>query len=124
MATYALRDAVNISSEQVAYGIDEFARAHLSKIPSTVLSHQVPMVADSPIRFECEYHSTLRLPGKYPMGTVDVIIGKVLGIHIEERVLTDGCVDLSKVLPIARCGYYQYAVVRERLRWCHRGQGR
>jgi len=47
------------------------------------------------------------------MGNADVIIGRVVGIHIDDRVLTDGMVDLSKVMPIARCGYYQYAVVRE-----------
>lgn len=47
------------------------------------------------------------------MGTVDVVIGKVVGIHIEERVLTDGKVDIQKTVPIARCGYYEYAVVRE-----------
>lgn len=47
------------------------------------------------------------------MGTVDVIIGKVVGIHIDNRVLSDGMVDLKKVVPIARCGYYEYAVVRE-----------
>jgi hypothetical protein len=69
------------------------------------------MVARSPIRFECEYYSTLRLPGNPPMGSVDVVIGRVVGIHIEETVLTEGKVDLEKVKPIARCGYFEYAVI-------------
>lgn len=73
----------------------------------------IPMVKKSPIKFECEYHSTLRLPGNPPMGSVDVVIGKVVGIHIDERVLTDGKIDIKKTQPIARCGYYEYAVVRE-----------
>ena len=47
------------------------------------------------------------------MGTVSMIIGKVVGIHIDDRVLTKGMMDLRKVMPIARCGYYEYAVVRE-----------
>ena len=34
------------------------------------------------------------------MGTVDVVIGRVLGVHIDEAVLTDGMVDLRKVEPI------------------------
>jgi len=46
------------------------------------------------------------------MGSVDVVIGKVVGIHIDEGVLTDGKVDLEKVMPIARCGYFEYVVVR------------
>jgi hypothetical protein len=47
------------------------------------------------------------------MGAVDVVIGKVVGIHIDEAVLTDGKIDVRKTQPIARCGYYEYAVVRE-----------
>ncbi|RDW74949.1 nitrilotriacetate monooxygenase component B-like protein [Coleophoma cylindrospora] len=113
MCTWDLRHAMNITSEQTPYGIDEFVRAGLTKTPSTTLPHTVPMVEASPIRFECTYHSTLRLPGNPPMGTVDIVIGKVVGIHISEKVLTNGMVDLSKALPIARCGYYEYAVVRE-----------
>lgn len=113
MSTWDLREAVNITSEQVAYGIDEFEKAGLTKTPSANLKHVVPMVNESPIRFECTYHSTLRLPGNPPMGTVDIIIGKVVGVHISDKVLTDGLIDLRKCEPIARCGYYTYAVVRE-----------
>ncbi|KAF7871878.1 hypothetical protein EAF04_003985 [Stromatinia cepivora] len=113
MPTWDLREAVNITSEQVAYGVDEFVQAGLTKIPSTNLKHVVPMVAESPIRFKCTYHSTLRLPGNPPVETVDIIIGKVVGVHISDKALTDGLVDLRKAQPIARCGYYSYAVVRE-----------
>jgi len=73
----------------------------------------VPMVKASPVRFECVYHSTIRLPGNPPMGTVDIVIGRVVGVHIDEEVLTDGKLDVRKTEPIARCGYYEYAVVRE-----------
>ena len=47
------------------------------------------------------------------MGSVDIIIGRVIGIHISDSVLTDGLVDVAKTMPIARCGYWQYAVIRE-----------
>jgi len=111
LATYALREAVNITAEQVPYGVDEFERAGLEKEPGRLFD--VPMVKASPVKFECEYHSTIRLPGNPPMGTVDVIIGKVIGVHISDDVLTDGKLDISKTMPIARCGYYQYAVIKE-----------
>jgi flavin reductase (DIM6/NTAB) family NADH-FMN oxidoreductase RutF len=113
LATWDLREAVNKTAEQVPYGVDEFDRAGLDKVWSRVLKHQVPMVKDSPVRFECEYYSTLRLPGNPSMGTADVVIGKVVGIHIDESVLTDGKIDVRKTQPIARCGYYEYAVVRD-----------
>ncbi|KAI8938119.1 hypothetical protein NX059_005786 [Plenodomus lindquistii] len=128
LATYALREAVNKTAEQVPHGVDEFGVAGLEKEDSLVVGVgvgvgggggggkgkvKVPMVKDSPIKFECEYYSTLRLPGNPPMGAVDVVIGKVVGIHIDEGVLTDGRVDVKKTVPIARCGYHEYTVVRE-----------
>ncbi|KAI9049804.1 hypothetical protein LZ554_005955 [Drepanopeziza brunnea f. sp. 'monogermtubi'] len=124
ICTWHLRAAMNATSEQVAYGEDEFAHAGITKTASTVLPHAVPMVAESPIRFECAYHSTIRLPGNPPMGTVDIIIGRVVGIHIADRVLTDGMVDLGKVQPVARCGYYSYAVVRETFEMVPPGDGK
>jgi flavin reductase (DIM6/NTAB) family NADH-FMN oxidoreductase RutF len=133
LATYSLREAVNKTAEQVPYGEDEFLRARLEKESSKlsgvrVVDEQgkpikdgdgkdgkimVPMVKQSPIKFECEYYSTLRLPGNPPMGTADVVIGKVVGVHIDERVLTDGKIDVKKTEPIARLGYYEYTVVRD-----------
>jgi len=117
LATWKLRNEVNVSAEQVPFGVDEFERAGLEKAFSTVLhdddKNPVPMVKQSPVRFECEYHSTIRLPGNPPMGSVDIVIGKVVGVHIEDEALTDGKLDVRKTEPIARCGYYEYAVVRE-----------
>lgn len=111
LATYALREAVNITAEQVPFGVDEFERAGLEKEPGRLMD--VPMVKQSPVKFECTYHTTLRLPGNPPMGTVDIIIGKVVGVHIADDAITDGKLDVRKTQPIARCGYYQYAVIKE-----------
>ncbi|OAL06090.1 hypothetical protein IQ06DRAFT_266664 [Phaeosphaeriaceae sp. SRC1lsM3a] len=132
LATYALREAVNLTAEGVESGVDEFEHAGLEKVDSRIVSVsvdggknvRVPMVKRSPVRFECEYYSTLRLPGNPPMGSVDVVIGKVVGIHIDEEVLTDGKIDVKKTEPIARCGYYEYAVVRETFEMRIPGEGK
>lgn len=113
LATYPLREAVNKTAEHLPYGVDEFERAGLEKTWSRALSTPVPMVRASPVRFECEYYATLKLPGNPPMGTVDVVIGKVVGIHIDERVLTEGKIDINKTQPIARCGYYDYIMAHD-----------
>lgn len=114
LATWDLREAVNATAEQVPPEMDEFERAGLEKEFTTALKEPaVPMVKASPVKFECVYHTTLRLPGNPPMGTVDVVIGRVVAVHIADEVLTDGILDIKKTQPIARCGYYQYAVVRE-----------
>jgi flavin reductase (DIM6/NTAB) family NADH-FMN oxidoreductase RutF len=115
LATYPLREAVNASAESVPYGTDEFERAGLEKEYSRCLPDgiSIPMVKASPVKFECQYHSTLRLPGNPPWGTVDIVIGKVLGVHINEDYLRDGKLDPKLTEPIARLGYYDYTVVRE-----------
>jgi flavin reductase (DIM6/NTAB) family NADH-FMN oxidoreductase RutF len=115
LATWDLREEVNITAQQFQYGIDEFARAGLEKEFSSHLAgdaeNPVPMVKRSPVKFECVYHSTLRLPGNPPLGAADVVIGRVVAVHIADWALTEGRLDVTKTKPIARCGYYEYAVV-------------
>jgi flavin reductase (DIM6/NTAB) family NADH-FMN oxidoreductase RutF len=122
LATYPLRNAVNISAEETPYGTDEFARAGLQKEKASIVN--VNMVKESPVKFECKYHSTIRLPGNPPVGTCDVVIGLVVGIHVDERVLTDGLVDIGKTEPIARCGYFQYARIKETFEMVIPGDGK
>ena len=111
LATWDLRDAVNITSEQLPPDVDEFEVAGLEKEKAKL--SDVPMVKRSPVKFECEYHTTFQLPGNPPAGSVDIVIGRVVAIHIADEVLTDGILDVKKTQPIARCGYHQYAVVKE-----------
>jgi len=110
MATYALREAVNLSAQEVLPDVDEFDLAGVTK----ALSRRVRpyRVAESPVHFECRYHQTLRLPGRGRMGTVDVVIGEVLGIHIADKwILPDGRIDILGIRPLARLGYYDYTTV-------------
>ena len=110
MATYDLREAVNRSAEAVPPDVDEFRLAGVTKAPSRLV--KPPRVAESPIQFECVYHVTLRLPGNGSVGTVDVVIGRVVGIHIADAALTaDGLVDVLRLRPIARLGYYDYTSI-------------
>lgn len=110
MATYDLRDAVNITAEELPFGVDEFERAGLEKLPSRRVK---PMrVKGSPIQFECVYLNTVRFPGRPPIGTVDVIFGRVVAVHIDDDCITDaGLVDVLKIQPLARMGYFDYTYV-------------
>lgn len=110
MATYAQREAVNKSAEELPHGVDEFEHAGLVKLPSRKVK---PMrVAGSPIQFECEYLNTLRFPGVPPMGAADVVFGRVVAIHIDDEVIDgQGMLDILKIQPLARMGYYDYTYV-------------
>jgi flavin reductase (DIM6/NTAB) family NADH-FMN oxidoreductase RutF len=110
MVTYDLRGAMNLSAQQVPPEVDEFELAGVTKAPSRLV--KVPRVAESPVQFECRYHQTIRLPGNGTMGTVDIVIGRVIGIHIkDEFIQPDGKLDILKIRPIARLGYYDYTIV-------------
>ncbi len=110
MATWAQREAVNISAEELPHGVDEFERAGLAKLPSRRV--RPPRVAGSPIQFECRYLNTLRFPGTPPMGSVDVVFGRVIAIHIDDDAIdADGLIDVLKLQPIARMGYFDYTTV-------------
>jgi hypothetical protein len=46
------------------------------------------------------------------MGTVDIVIGRVVLIHIRDDVISpDGRLDILKIRPLARLGYYDYTTV-------------
>ncbi len=110
MATYDLRDAVNRSAADVPPEVDEFELAGLTKAPSVQV--KPCRVAESPIQFECRYHQTLRLPGRKGAGMADIIIGRVVLVHIkDEFILSDGRIDILRIRPLARLGYYDYTTV-------------
>jgi flavin reductase (DIM6/NTAB) family NADH-FMN oxidoreductase RutF len=112
MATWDLREAVNISAADFPPDVDEFAKSGVTKAPCVMAPG--PRVAESPVHMECRYHSTTRLPGRGAMGTVDIVFGEVVQIHIrDDVVLPTGKLDIAKIAPIARLGYYDYCVVRE-----------
>jgi flavin reductase (DIM6/NTAB) family NADH-FMN oxidoreductase RutF len=66
MATYALREAVNKSAQDVAYGVDEFEIAGVTK--ASCITAPGPRVAESPCHFECKYLTTSASPvGQRPI---------------------------------------------------------
>jgi flavin reductase (DIM6/NTAB) family NADH-FMN oxidoreductase RutF len=120
MATWALRDAVNATSEELPADGDEFEYSGLTKAPSRLV--RPPRVAASPVQFECRLLTTLHLPGNTPVGTVDVIFGTVVAVHIADEFLrTDGRLDIERIRPLARMGYHDYTSVEHVFTMAPRG---
>lgn len=109
MATWALRDAVWQTSIPAPPEVDEFELAGLTPIQSTMV--KPPRVGESPVHLECTHVQTIRLPHTDPGTANHVVIGKVVGIHIDDAVLVEGIVDEAKLAPIARLGYLNYTRV-------------
>lgn len=112
MATYDLREAVNISAAEWPEGVDEFVKAGVTAEPC--VEAPGPRVAESPAHFECRYLSTHRLRGNSAHGWVEVVYGEVMRIHVKDEVLTpEGKLDIPAIRPLARLGYYDYTSVTE-----------
>jgi hypothetical protein len=45
------------------------------------------------------------------MGTVDVVFGRVIAIHVDDSAIREGRIDIARLRPLARLGYYDYTSV-------------
>jgi flavin reductase (DIM6/NTAB) family NADH-FMN oxidoreductase RutF len=111
LPTWELRQAMNRTSASLERGRSEFADAGLETAPSRLVAP--PRVAASPCAMECRVVHTLELSNveSEPTGR-HLVIGQVVGVHLDEAAVADGEVDTAALRPIARCGYLaDYAVV-------------
>lgn len=109
LATFALREKMNETSAHVAE--DEFLRAGLAKAPCQFI--KPPRVAESPAALECRLFQVVPLPDDEGRADNFLVIGRVIGIHIDDRFIHDGRVDTAAMQPIGRMGYSEYATVTE-----------
>ncbi len=109
MATYDLRNPMNLSSANLPRGESEFAYAGLETAPSRFVAP--PRVAQSPAALECKVTDILLLKDLDGALTGNVLIfGQVVGVYVDDSFIKDGRVDTSAMRPIARCGYMDYSV--------------
>lgn len=112
MATYELRDAVALTASISDSTVDEMAAAGLTPIASRLV--KPPRVKESPVHLECRYEQTVVLPCDTPGNVQSVVIGRVVGIHIDDACITsEGRVDILRMRPLARMGYIDYTSVTE-----------
>jgi len=112
MAVGELKDALNATSAAFAPDVDEFDRAGLEK--ASCKNVAVPRVAASPVALECILNRVVPLTARD--GTKvrsEVIFGEVVGIHIADEVIVGGMLDISRMRPLSRLGYLDYAILDE-----------
>jgi len=111
LATWELREAVNLTSAAAPSGVDELALAGLTTLPSNLVGP--PRVAESPVHLECRVTTHVDLPTPAPNDPNTVVFGEVVGIHIADVAIVDGLVDVTRLDPIARLGYRDYVRVTD-----------
>ncbi len=115
LATWPLREAVNLTSTPAPRGVDELALAGLTPAPATIVAP--PLVAESPVHLECTLVEIveLRTPDRERFVNT-VVFGEVVGVHIADATITDGKIDVLLLDPIARLGYDEYVRVTDLFR--------
>ena len=103
LATRDLAEQMNLSSAPLPPGVSEFERAGLATAPSRIV--QVPRVAASPVSFECRRSQIIQLQSAAgePVDSW-LILGEVVGVHIDETLLVNGIYDTAAARPVLRGG--------------------
>ncbi len=111
LATWDLREAMNLTSAHLPRGQDEFTHAGLTAVPGVIV--RAPRVAESPVALECRWFKTVDLPDNDGDIQNQMVIGRVVGVHIDDRFIVERRVNTAAMQPIARLGYSEYAVVND-----------
>ena len=110
MATYALRDGMNATAASLPRGQSEFVHAQLETAPCRLV--RAPRVKHSPAALECRVTEMVCLKDLDGRDTGRrLVLGRVVGVHVDEGFVRNGRLDAAAMQPIARGGYDEYSVV-------------
>ncbi len=111
MATRTLAEAMNTSSAAVPPEVSEFELAGLTPAPAVRVA--APRVAESPAALECKVLQIVALHDLQGRPSEHwVVMGQVVGVHIDPAYLRDGLFDTGAAQPILRAGYLaDYAAI-------------
>ena len=103
MVNKPLAEQMNITSSGVGPEEDEFKLSGLTPIKGQVVD--VPRVGESPVSFECKLTQIVQLQNKEG-GLIKtwLVLGEVVGVHINQTLLINGVFDTSLAGPITRGG--------------------
>lgn len=105
-------DAMNASAKFLPHGASEFEYAKLEVAQSRLV--KPPRVKSAPAALECVVTDFTTLKDR--KGTrLDgyLIIGEVIGVHLDATFLTGGKFDTDRAGVVARCGYRDYLTARD-----------
>jgi flavin reductase (DIM6/NTAB) family NADH-FMN oxidoreductase RutF len=106
-----LAEQMNDTATEFPHGVSEFAEAGVTPAPAERV--KAPRVAESPIHFECERYQIVEVGPDGPGGG-SLVIGRIVLLHVDDRILTDGKVDYQHYHPLGRLGGMEYSRTRDR----------
>jgi flavin reductase (DIM6/NTAB) family NADH-FMN oxidoreductase RutF len=123
IATWDFKDQMLRSSDPLPRGQNEFPHAGLETEASRLV--RPPRVKGIAAALECKVLSCFELKDLEGRGTQRIaMMGQIVGVHIDDRfILANGRVDTAAMRIIARCGYFDYAVIDQLFQMGERGVG-
>ncbi|NYE03979.1 flavin reductase (DIM6/NTAB) family NADH-FMN oxidoreductase RutF [Bacillus niacini] len=103
-------EEINKTAASLPPNESEIELANLTLVESVKIS--VPSVKEAKIRMECILEQSLELGGQDSSG-VDLIIGKVIQFHIEEKIYEKGRIDPIGLGAVSRLAGTNYAKIGE-----------
>lgn len=112
LSTVSLTDQMNASCDTLPAGVSEYEHAGLQAAACQLV--RAPRVAASPASMECKTLSVQQLSDLQGNLTENyLVLGQVVAVHIDDAFIRDGQFDTAAAQPLARCGYRDYAAVKE-----------
>ncbi len=105
-----LAERMNETSRVLPAGESEFDAAGLTPARSRLV--RPPHVGEARAVLECTVHDVVVLPARAGGRQSHLVIGRVVGIHIDDALVRDGRIDQLALAQVARHGYSDYSVVR------------
>lgn len=112
LVTYDFKDQMLLTSERIPRGQNEFEYAGLAMEPSVFV--KPPRVKGIHAALECKVLQMFELEDLEGVPTDrHAVLGQIVGVYIDDALIKDGKLDVANLHTVARCGYYDYAVVDE-----------
>jgi flavin reductase (DIM6/NTAB) family NADH-FMN oxidoreductase RutF len=103
LVTFELREEMNETSAPLPRGRSEFERAGLAMAPSRLVAP--PRVAAARCAMECKVVHAVQLRDVDGRAVNQyLVVGQVVGIHLDESAIVNGVVDTARLRPVARLG--------------------
>ncbi|TXF90310.1 flavin reductase family protein [Neolewinella aurantiaca] len=105
IVNHAIVEQMSLTSTAYPSGVNEFEKAALTQVQGEVV--KPPLVAESPVSFECKVDQILTL-GDGPMGG-SLIIARVVRIHVHKDLFDEqGVMDIRALDLVGRMGGADY----------------
>jgi len=104
-----LADQMNQTSADYERGVSEFEQTGLTTAGSRLVTP--PHVGEAQAVLECRVFDIHPLPRRSGGKQSHLVVGEVIGIHIDDGLIVDGKGDTLAFEQVSRLGYFDYSVV-------------